>query len=234
MQHIKHAEGISLSADDLHGIADHIVHIDGGILFYDIIEVCAQTVDVFGKRLLERLKLPAGFELFKMGGLFLLTDGDDAQIRDWFGKLSDEGRYEVTGEVLEKLQRDFVGGFCDDADTKKTIHDFKAQYGYTCDTHTAVAVKVYLDYIAKTGDTTRTLIASTASPYKFSASVLEAIEGSVSAGDEYAQVDRLAALSGLPVPASLAALKDKPVRFSEVIAKENMESFVLGQMGIES
>ena len=187
----------------------------------DFYATCSPSMDILISSNLERL-------------LFLLTDGDDAQIRDWFGKLSGEGRYAVTGAVLEKLQRDFVGGFCDDADTKKTIHDFKAQYGYTCDTHTAVAVKVYLDYIAKTGDTTRTLIASTASPYKFSASVLEAIEGSVSAGDEYAQVDRLAALSGLPVPASLAALKDKPVRFSEVIAKENMESFVLGQMGIES
>ena len=164
--------------------------------------------------------------------LYILTGGDDAQIREWFGKLSAEGRYEVSADVKAKLQQDFVGGFCDDADTKKTIHDFKEKYGYTCDTHTAVAVKVYLDYLAKTGDTTRTLIASTASPFKFSASVLEAIEGAPKATDEYDQVAELADISGLPVPQSLAALKDKPVRFKKVIAKEDMEQFVLGELGI--
>ena len=164
--------------------------------------------------------------------LYILTGGDDAQIREWFGKLSAEGRYEVSADVKAKLQQDFVGGFCDDADTKKTIHDFKEKYGYTCDTHTAVAVKVYFDYLAKTGDTTKTIIASTASPYKFSASVLEAIEGAKSAADEYEQVAHLAEVSGLPIPQSLAALKDKPVRFSEVIEKTDMESYVLKKLGI--
>ena len=95
-----------------------------------------------------------------------------------------------------------------------------------------MAVKVYLDYLAKTGDTTRTLIASTASPFKFSSSVLEAIEGAPKATDEYDQVAELADISGLPVPQSLAALKDKPVRFKKVIAKEDMEQFVLGELGI--
>ncbi|MBR7084113.1 MAG: threonine synthase, partial [Oscillospiraceae bacterium] len=153
----------------------------------DFYATCSPSMDILISSNLERL-------------LYILTDGDDAQIRDWFGKLSKDGKYEVTDEMKAKLQKDFVGGFCDDAETKKTIHDFKEKYGYTCDTHTAVAVKVYLDYIAKTGDTTKTLIASTASPYKFSASVLEAIEGTASAADEYEQVAHLAEVSGLPVP----------------------------------
>ncbi len=185
----------------------------------DFFATCSPSMDILISSNLERL-------------LYILTGGDDAQIRDWFGKLAKDGRYEVTSEIKAKLQSDFVGGFCDDADTKKTIHDFKEQYGYTCDTHTAVAVKVYLDYIAKTGDTTKTIIASTASPYKFSASVLEAIEGAKSAADEYEQVAHLAEVSGLPIPQSLAALKDKPVRFSEVIGKTDMESYVLKKLGI--
>ena len=185
----------------------------------DFYATCSPSMDILISSNLERL-------------LYILTGGDDAQIRDWFGKLSKEGRYEVTDEIKAKLQSDFVGGFCDDAETKKTIHDFKEKYGYTCDTHTAVAVKVYLDYIAKTGDTTKTLIASTASPYKFSASVLEAIEGKTSQADEYEQVAHLAEVSGLPVPQSLADLKNKPVRFSEVIKKETMESYVLKKLGI--
>ena len=187
----------------------------------DFYATCSPSMDILISSNLERL-------------LYILTDGDDAQIRDWFGKLSKDGKYEVTDEIKAKLQADFVGGFCDDAETKKTIHDFKEKYGYTCDTHTAVAVKVYLDYIAKTGDTTKTLIASTASPYKFSASVLEAIEGQASGADEYEQVAHLAEVSGLPVPQSLADLKNKPVRFSEVITKETMESYVLKKLGIEA
>lgn len=180
---------------------------------------CSPSMDILISSNLERL-------------LYLLTDGDDAQIRDWFGKLAAEGHYEVTAEIKEKLQKDFAAGFCDDAETKQTIREFRERYGYTCDTHTAVAVKVYLDYVKKTGDTTRTLIASTASPYKFSASVLDAIEGVQDTADEYALVERLGEVSGLPVPESLAALKDKPVRFSEVIRKNDMEAYVLGQLGI--
>ncbi|MDE6776376.1 MAG: threonine synthase, partial [Oscillospiraceae bacterium] len=106
------------------------------------------------------------------------------------------------------------------------------KYDYTCDTHTAVAVKVYQDYIAQTGDKTKTLIASTASPYKFSASVLEAIENAESNADEYAQVAHLAEISGLPVPQSLADLQNKAVRFSEVIQKEDMEDYVLKKLNI--
>jgi threonine synthase len=185
----------------------------------DFYATCSPSMDILISSNLERL-------------LYMLTGGDDAKIREWFGALSAEGRYEVTEDIKQKLRDDFVGGFCDDADTKKTIHDFREKYGYTCDTHTAVAVKVYLDYIAQTGDETKTLIASTASPYKFSASVLEAIEGSKSTADEYEMVSHLAELSGLPVPQSLADLKDKAVRFSDVIVKENMEQYVLGKLGI--
>ena len=185
----------------------------------DFYATCSPSMDILISSNLERL-------------LYILTDGDDAQIREWFGKLSTEGRYEVTDEIKAKLQKDFVGGFCDDAETKKTIHDFKEKYNYTCDTHTAVAVKVYLDYLNQTGDTTKTVIASTASPYKFSASVLEAIENQTSDADEYEQVAHLAEVSGLPVPQSLADLKNKPVRFSEVIRKEAMEEYVLNKLGI--
>ncbi len=185
----------------------------------DFYATCSPSMDILISSNLERL-------------LYLLTDGDDAQIREWFGALSAEGTYEVSDAVKAKLQADFVGGFCDDADTKKTIREFKEKYGYTCDTHTAVAVKVYLDYIAKTGDTTKALIASTASPYKFSASVLEAIDGVQTTEDEYEMVSRLAELSGLAIPQSLAELKDKEVRFSDVINKNDMEGYVLRQLGI--
>ena len=164
--------------------------------------------------------------------LYLLTDRNDALISEWFGKLASEGRYEVNDDVKAKLREEFCAGFCDDAKTKAAIHELFEKYSYTCDTHTAVAVKVYNDYKAATGDNTRTIIASTASPYKFSSAVLEALEGGVSDIDEYAKVDRIAEISKTPVPSALAELKTKPERFSDVISKEEQKQYVLKTLGI--
>ena len=164
--------------------------------------------------------------------LYLLTDRNDVLISDWFGKLASEGRYEVNDDVKSKLKEEFCAGFCDDAQTKAAIHELFEKYSYTCDTHTAVAVKVYNDYKAATGDNTRTIIASTASPYKFSSAVLEALEGGVSDIDEYAKVDRIAEISKTPVPSALAELKTKPERFSDVISKEEQKQYVLKTLGI--
>ena len=140
--------------------------------------------------------------------LYHLCGENDAQIREWFGALAQSGRYEVTDEVKAVLKDEFYAGCCDDAQTKSCIKEIYDKYSYTCDTHTAVAVKVYEDYKAATGDTTKTVIASTASPYKFSGSVLEAI-GADTHADEFALVEKLNEASRLPVPSSLAALKNK-------------------------
>lgn len=163
--------------------------------------------------------------------LYILTDGNDEKIREWFGKLAKEGRYEVDDDVKKKLGEEFEAGFCDDEQTKQTIKSIYDKYSYVCDTHTAVAVKVYGDYKARTGDDTKTIIASTASPYKFSASVLSAI-GEDTCASEFELVDKLAEVSNMPIPASLAALKDKDIRFKDVIAKDEMASYVLKTLGV--
>ena len=180
---------------------------------------CSPSMDILISSNLERL-------------LYIITGQDDAQIREWFTSLAETGRYEVNDAVNKVLSEEFFGGYCDDEQTKATIHEIYEKYSYTCDTHTAVAVKVYEDYKKATGDTTKTIIASTASPYKFSASVLEAIEGKKSDLDEYAMVDRLAELSNIPVPAALADLKNKERRFTGSIEKSDMNSFVLKDFGL--
>lgn len=164
--------------------------------------------------------------------LYIMCGENDAQIREWFGSLAKEGRYEVTPEIKTKLAEEFAAGFCDDNETKATIKKIYDKYSYTLDTHSAVAVKVYEDYRQSTGDTTKTVIASTASPYKFSASVLEAIEGKPSSLDEFAMVDRLNELSGYDIPASLAELKTKERRFKDVITKEQQKDYVLKQLSL--
>ncbi|MBR1763925.1 MAG: threonine synthase [Ruminococcus sp.] len=164
--------------------------------------------------------------------LYHLCGEDDKQIREWFGALAETGRYEVTDAVKAVLSEEFYAGFCDDAETKACIKEIYDKYSYTCDTHTAVAVKVYEDYKAATGDETRTVIASTASPYKFSGSVLSAI-GEDTDSDEFALVEKLAEVSKLPIPASLAALRDKDVRFTKTIEKQDMKDYVFDALGIK-
>lgn len=180
---------------------------------------CSPSMDILISSNLERL-------------LYLMTGRNSETIKEWFGKLASEGRYEVTEDIKAKLTEEFYGGFCDDEQTKATIHSIYEKYSYTCDTHTAVAVKVYEDYKRETGDTTKTIIASTASPYKFSSSVLEAIQGSKSDIDEYDMVAKLAELSNIPVPSALADLKNKPERFSDSIEKTEMKDYVLKSLGI--
>lgn len=175
---------------------------------------CSPSMDILISSNLERL-------------LYIMTGKNDKVINEWFGKLAAEGKYEVSDDIKAKLAEEFYGGFCDDDQTKATISKIYQKYSYTCDTHTAVAVKVYEDYKNETGDTTKTIIASTASPYKFSASVLEALESNNTVTDEYEMVDRLAELSKLTVPSALADLKNKPERFNDSIEKEAMREYVL-------
>lgn len=163
--------------------------------------------------------------------LYLLCGENDAQIREWFGALAQTGRYEVSEDVKKALFDEFYAGCCNDEQTKATIKEYYEKFSYTCDTHTAVAVKVYEDYVKTTGDKTKTVIASTASPYKFSGSVLSAI-GMDTGKDEFELVEQLAECSKLPVPDSLAALKTKKVRFDKVIDKSDMKNFVFETLGI--
>ncbi len=164
--------------------------------------------------------------------LYHLSGENDSQIREWFTSLADSGKYEVTDKVKAVLKEEFYAGFCDDIQTKACIKKQFDSHSYLCDTHTAVAVKVYEDYREKTGDITKTVIASTASPYKFSSSVLEALGEFDSSLDEFELVEKLYEVSNLEVPKSLAELKDKKVRFQDTIEKSDMKDFVLKSLGV--
>ena len=166
--------------------------------------------------------------------LFHLCGGSSDEIRDLFGKLSETGEYTVRPETLEKIQSVFSAGCCDDEATKQTIAAAFDKYHYLCDTHTAVAVQVYENYRKATGDETPTAIASTASPYKFSAAVLGALEGKdVTELDDFEKLARIEELTGTTAPAQLKALKNASPRFTGICNKEDMESAVYSLLGIE-
>ena len=142
-------------------------------------------------------------------------------------QLSEKGRYELPADVFKKLQSEFFGGYCDEKGTEETISKLFNEYNYLADTHTAVAANVLEQYRAATGDKTLTVIASTASPYKFAASVLPALTSEAIPEDGFAQLEMLSKLSNTPVPAPLANLKGCEVLHRNCIAKDNMAEFVL-------
>ncbi len=163
--------------------------------------------------------------------LYHLCGEDDAQLADWMKQLKENGTYTVSNEVLAKIKDLFAAGWCDDEQTLQEIHDIYEHEQYLCDTHTAVAMRVYREYRESTKDATPTVVASTANPYKFSASVLSALKPAIDGEDEFAVVDELYALTGCPIPAPLAELKGKQPRFLGVCDRDTMEQAVFELLG---
>lgn len=159
--------------------------------------------------------------------LYHMSGDDDKLICDLMNRLSANGKYTVSSDVMEKIQQMFDAGYTAEDKVDETIKYQFDNYGYLCDTHTAVAVSVYDEYVKNTGDDIPTVIDSTASPYKFSASVLNAITDEDLDGlDEFDMVRELNRITGVEVPAPIASLKDKKVRFTDVCDRENMSNMV--------
>ncbi len=162
--------------------------------------------------------------------LYLLCDGDDKKLSSFMSALSRDGEYTIDKAMLARLQSEFSAGCADDARTLETIRETFEHCGYLLDTHTAVAVAVYNDYVRTNGGGTPTVIASTASPFKFAGSVLSAL-GERQPGREYDDFELLEALervSGEKAPAALAGLRSKAERFTGVIEADAMKDAVSG------
>jgi len=157
--------------------------------------------------------------------LYLLSDRDDAQTAALMRQLSESGRYGVSDVLRARLSAEFAAGYCDDEQTARTVREVFEHDGYLCDPHTAVAVRVYRDYRDRTGDRTPTVIASTASPFKFAPSVLKAL-GKSTDGDDFALLRRLSEVSGVDAPQALTELEGRPERFTRVIEPQDMKQTV--------
>lgn len=152
--------------------------------------------------------------------LYHLSGNDGEEISRLMGALETEKRYEVSEKIRAGMS-DFCGGTATVEETNAAIGAMYKDNGYLMDTHTAVAYKVYQDYVKETGDKTPTLIASTASAYKFADSAARSIGlGEEANGFEY--VKALAATTGVRVPAGLKDLENKPVRHDSVIEVAEM------------
>lgn len=165
--------------------------------------------------------------------LFDICDGDSNKIKSMMDKLAKDGKYKLAKELHKKIETHFWGAFCDDYFTKEQISKTFNETGYTLDTHTAVAVDVYEQYRKETGDETKTVIASTASPFKFNQAVLSALGENIEGKGDFELIDMLEKKSGMTIPKSLSELKDKEKRFNGVISKTDMPNLVCDTLNVK-
>ena len=157
--------------------------------------------------------------------LLYLLSGSDEEVRGYMQALAETGRYTVSERVFRAVQAEFSCGFCTDAQGAQTIGKTFREKNYLLDTHTAVACTVLEGYRAETGDGTLTVVESTASPFKFCASVLDAL-GVTEHQPGTKVLGQLTAVTGREAPLPLASLAGKAPRFGEVADKTAMQSVV--------
>ncbi|HWQ88612.1 MAG TPA: threonine synthase [Desulfitobacteriaceae bacterium] len=150
--------------------------------------------------------ISSNFERF----LYETSGRDSDKIRQWFRELSESGSFQVDEKTLQRSQTEIYAGWADEEEVLATIRKGYEQFGYIFDPHTAVAVKVYEDYIMASGDDTYSVIISTASPFKFAADVLIAVSEQTKITDEWEALERLSVLTGWEIPRGLRNLQNKP------------------------
>ena len=182
----------------------------------DFFKTISPSMDILISSNLERL-------------LFDLCDCDGAKVNDLMAQLKEKRRYQVDADMLCKLQAKYAAGYVNEDGIRAEIRRTWQEDHYLMDTHTAVASAVLRDYLEKTGDKTPAVIVSTASPYKFGASVLEAIAGggAVAGKDDFACCAMLSELTGTREPDQIAKLPQMEIRHTGVCEKDAMAQAVL-------
>lgn len=164
--------------------------------------------------------------------LIYKISGTEQKNREMMEALSQNGRYEITEEMKEQLA-DFYGNYATEEEGADVIRTIYEKTGYVIDTHTAVAAAVYEKYKKDTGDTTATVIASTASPYKFARSVLHAIDATqFDALTDMEQIDALCETAKVAVPNAIEEIRTAPVIHDTVVAVNEMDMIVKKILGI--
>ncbi|MBR4515439.1 MAG: threonine synthase [Lachnospiraceae bacterium] len=162
--------------------------------------------------------------------IYRIAGNNAASNKALMDSLSKDGRYEISADMKGELAS-FTGGYATEAETSAAIKALYEAEGYIMDTHTAVAKSVFDKYAAKT-DVLPTVIASTASPYKFTRSVMNSIDEKYDSFGDFELVDKLCELSGVKVPEAIEDIRSAPVRHDIVCEKDAMEAEVRKFLGL--
>ncbi len=182
---------------------------------------CSPSMDILVSSNLERL-------------LFELTDHESGQVTKWMEQLSKYGEYHLDPITLQKLQDLFWADCADDRETLQTISDTYRDFHYLIDTHTAVGRAVLEKYRTAEKDSCRSVLLSTASPFKFSGSVIKALfgENQYRNKSELEMLEILSRETGNPVPPNLASLHEKPAKHKQVIERQDMRDHLLDALDL--
>lgn len=165
--------------------------------------------------------------------IYRIAGNDAAKNAGLMKELSETGKYTVTPEMKEKLT-DFYGNYTSEKETGEAIKKLYEDTGYVIDTHTAVAAGVYDKYKEATGDTaTKTVIASTASPFKFTRSVMDAIDPKYDSMTDFELVDELSKLGNVKVPNAIEEIRDAKILHNTVCDVDQMENTVKKMLGVQ-
>ena len=178
----------------------------------DFILTTSPSMDILISSNLERL-------------IYRLTGENAEKCAELMKSLSEGGEYTITEEMKAQLG-DFYGNFCSEEETANTISEIYKDSNYVIDTHTAVAAGVYKKYVSETDDHLPTVIASTASPYKFTRSVMDALGEDHKDLDDFGLVNALSALSKVPVPRAVEEIRTAPVLHDKVVDAVDMPAAV--------
>ncbi len=157
--------------------------------------------------------------------IYRIAGNDAEKNAELMSALNGNGKYEITEDMKSQL-KDFYGNYATEAETAQTIKDLYEDCGYVIDTHTAVAASVYKKYASETGDTAKTVIASTASPYKFTRSVMEAIDEKYAAMGDFELVDELTKLANVTIPNAIEEIRSAQIRHNNICEVDEMKQVV--------
>lgn len=163
--------------------------------------------------------------------LYDISGGNADIINSLIGDLNKKGEFKITSEMKDKMA-DFYGGFATDKETFETIKYVFYNFNYLIDTHTAVGYNVYRKYADDSGDKSKTVIASTASPFKFPGSVARAIDKKYAGMDEFSLLEILAEISGLKVPNAIKGIGSREILHSTVCETSQMKDVITDILGL--
>lgn len=178
----------------------------------DFILTTSPSMDILISSNLERL-------IYKVAG------EDAVKNSELMNSLTNEGKYTITDD-MKKALADFYGNYATEAETAETISNIYKSTGYVMDTHTAVASTVYSKYLAETGDNKVTVIASTASPFKFTRSVMNAIDPKYDALGDFELVDELSKIGNIAIPNAIEEIRNAEIRHNNLCEVDEMEAIV--------
>jgi threonine synthase len=184
----------------------------------DFIVTMSPSMDILISSNLERL-------------LYNISGGDAASIVAMMNDLKERGRYEITDEMRRGL-KDFYGGFGSEADTAEAIKEVYETCDYIIDTHTAVSYSVYKKYRQETKDNTKTVIVSTASPFKFTRDVMRSIGKNDTGIDDFGLIKEMGGLMGGHIPRAIKDLDTRPVIHKRVCQRDEMKQQLKEILGI--